>query len=154
MPFSFFVPEDAQLSDPNVLSQHLLEAASHARGTVDGVGFARLFEAAAQSLTQSAAEVKVQRGLAIAAQTLATELAMKCEQLQASGGFTPAAGERELSHPLSARPSAPPIGSIGLTSGTPASRPAVPSGLLQPPLMSPPADGAQGATHPIRHASP
>ena len=78
----FVVPEDAQLSDPHVLTKHLMEASSYARGSVDGVSFARLLEAAAQALQQAVAEARVQRGLAIASQTLATELAMKCEQLQ------------------------------------------------------------------------
>ena len=78
----FVIPEDAQLSDPTILTKHLMEASSHARGSVDGTGFARLLEAAAQALQQAVAEARVQRGLAIASQTLASELAMKCEQLQ------------------------------------------------------------------------
>ena len=77
-----FVPDEATLSDPAQLTKHLLDASVYARGTVDGVGFARLLEAAAQALQQQSAEAKVQRGLAIASQTLATELALKCEQLQ------------------------------------------------------------------------
>ena len=78
----YAAPEDAQLTDPQVLTKHLLEASSYARGSVDGLGFARLFEAAAQALQQVTAEARVQRGLAIASQTLASELAYKCEQLQ------------------------------------------------------------------------
>jgi len=77
-----FVPEEAALSDPATLTKYLMDASVYARGTVDGVGFARLLEAAAQALQQQSAEAKVQRGLAIASQTLATELALKCEQLQ------------------------------------------------------------------------
>lgn len=77
----FIVPEDAQLQDASTLMQHLLEASQYARGSVDGGGFARLLEAAAQLIQQQAAENKVQRGLAIASQTLASELAIKCEQL-------------------------------------------------------------------------
>uniref|UniRef100_A0A7S2IC50 Uncharacterized protein n=1 Tax=Haptolina brevifila TaxID=156173 RepID=A0A7S2IC50_9EUKA len=83
----FVVPEDAQLADPHVLMTHLLEASAYARGSVDGAGFARLLEAAAQLIQQQAAENKVQRGLAIASQTLASELAIKCEQMQIGGAL-------------------------------------------------------------------
>uniref|UniRef100_A0A7S3AL33 Uncharacterized protein n=1 Tax=Haptolina ericina TaxID=156174 RepID=A0A7S3AL33_9EUKA len=62
--------------------QHLLAGAAHTRGSSDGVGYARLLEAAAQAIQQQMAEAKVQRGLAIASQTIASELALKCEQLQ------------------------------------------------------------------------
>ena len=84
-----FVPDESQLQDPATLVKHLLDASAYARGSVDGIGFARLLEAAAQALQQQSAEVKVQRGLAIASQTLATELALKCEQLQKGGAVPP-----------------------------------------------------------------
>lgn len=79
---AFHVPEDAALQDPQTLMAHLLDASVYARGSVDGSGFARLLEAAAHVIQQQMAECHVQRGLAISSQTLATELAMKCEQLQ------------------------------------------------------------------------
>lgn len=78
----FHVPEDASLQDPQTLMSHLLDAAAYARGSVDGSGFARLLEAAAQVIQQQQAECKVQRGLAISAQTLSSELALRCERLQ------------------------------------------------------------------------
>ena len=77
-----YVPDDAQLSDLSVLMKHLLSVAAHMRGTTDGAGVARLLEAAAQALQQQSAEAKVQRGLAVASQTLASQLALKCEQVQ------------------------------------------------------------------------
>lgn len=83
----FVVREDAQLQDRDILMESLLEASAHARQSVDGSGFARLFEAAYQVIQQQAAENKVQRGLAIASQTLASELAIKCEQLQSLGAL-------------------------------------------------------------------
>ena len=76
---------DAQLYDPETLMGHLLEASAHARGTVDH-GFARLLQAAAHTIQQQLAEVKVQRGLAIASQTLASELAITCENLRRDHG--------------------------------------------------------------------
>ena len=82
----FHVPDDAALQDPQTLLNHLLDASAYARGSFDGAGFARLLEAAASVIQQQMAECRVQRGLAIASQTLATELAMKCEQLQQSQG--------------------------------------------------------------------
>ena len=77
-----YVPDDAQLSDLSVLMKHLLSVAAHMRGTTDGAGVARRLEAAAQALQQQSAEAKVQRGLAVASQTLASQLALKCEQVQ------------------------------------------------------------------------
>ena len=77
-----FVPDDAALQDTQVLMTHLLEASAYARGSTEGAGFARLLEAAACVIEQQQSECKVQRGLAIASQTLASELALKCEQLQ------------------------------------------------------------------------
>ena len=59
----WFVPDESQLQDPQTLMKHLLDASAYARGTVDGVGFARLLEAAAQALQQQTAEAKVARGL-------------------------------------------------------------------------------------------
>ena len=72
----------SQGSDPTALMSSLLDASKHARGSVDGGGLARLLEAAATSIQQLQAEASVQRGLAVASQTLATELALKIEQLQ------------------------------------------------------------------------
>ena len=78
-----YVPDDATLrSDPTTLMSHLLDASKYARGSVDGGGIARLLEAAATSIQQLQAESSVQRGLAVASQTLATELALRIEQLQ------------------------------------------------------------------------
>lgn len=82
---AFHVPDDAALQDPQTLMSHLLDASAYARGSVDGGGFARLLEAAAQLIQQQMAECHVQRGLAISSQTLASELAMKVEQLQVHG---------------------------------------------------------------------
>ena len=80
--YQYVVPDSAQLSDPSTLMEHLLAGAAYVRGTVDGGSLARVLEAAAQAIQQHVAEAKVQRGLAIASQTIASELALKCEQLQ------------------------------------------------------------------------
>jgi len=128
----FIVPEDAQLQDASTLMQHLLEASQYARGSVDGGGFARLLEAAAQLIQQQAAENKVQRGLAIASQTLASELAIKCEQLQ----FTNGAAAPDLSPHQSPRTaSAPPPQQVTATPLM--GRSAGPSGLPQMAQPSP-----------------
>ena len=79
--------------------QHVLEASKYARSSVDGGGIARLLEAAAMSIQQLQAEAKVQRGLAIASQTLATELALKIDHLQIAEGATPYHGPRILQQP-------------------------------------------------------
>ncbi|KAL1528244.1 hypothetical protein AB1Y20_009602 [Prymnesium parvum] len=78
----FSVPESDQLTDPSALTEHLYAGAAHVRGRSDGTPLARLLEAAAQAIQRQVAEAKVQRGLAIASQTIASELALKCEQLQ------------------------------------------------------------------------
>ena len=70
----FAVPDDTDLRDPAVLTKHLLDASAYFRGSSDGIGFARLLEAAAQVLQQQEVAAKVQRGLTIASQTLASEL--------------------------------------------------------------------------------
>tara|TARA_B110001452_G_scaffold143815_1_gene119617 strand:+ start:657 stop:1568 length:912 start_codon:yes stop_codon:yes gene_type:complete len=70
-------------NDLPTLMQSLLAGAASSRGHPEGAGMARLLEAAAQALQQQVAEAKVQRGLAIASQTLAAELSVRCEQLQA-----------------------------------------------------------------------
>ena len=118
----FVFPDDTDLHDPSVLTKHLLDASAYARSTVEGIGLARLLEAAAQALQQQSAEAKVQRGLAIASQTLASELALKYEHLQqqqqhaagaaggAGGFFSPqahqaqaaACGRARLQTPLTA----------------------------------------------------
>ena len=50
----------------------------------------RLLEAAASALQAQVAEAKVQRGLAVASQTLAAELSLKCERLaQSTLALTP-----------------------------------------------------------------
>ena len=77
-----YVPDDEKLSDPPMLMQHLLEASKYARGSVDGSGMARLLEAAASTIQRLEADSKVQRGLAIASQTLSTELHMRLEELR------------------------------------------------------------------------
>jgi hypothetical protein len=43
---------DVSLSEPSTLMQHLLAGAAHTRGSSDGVGYARLLEAAAQAIQQ------------------------------------------------------------------------------------------------------
>ena len=92
-----YVPDDATLrSDPTTLMSHLLDASKYARSSVDGGGIARLLEAAATSIQQLQAESNVQRGLAIASQTLATELALKIEQLQAGEASSSAPGPHLL----------------------------------------------------------
>ena len=83
-PLSMFsVPEETPLTDPSTLMKNLLAGAATFRGYPDGAGTARLLEAAAHALQQQVAETKVQRGLAIASQTLASELSVKCERMQA-----------------------------------------------------------------------
>lgn len=75
--------ESSSFNDLPTLMQSLLAGAASSRGHPEGAGMARLLEAAAQALQQQVAEAKVQRGLAIASQTLAAELSVRCEQLQA-----------------------------------------------------------------------
>ena len=71
--------EQADLSDLPTLMSHLLAGAS--RGGDPATS--RLLEAAAAALQREVAEAKVQRGMAVASQTLAAELSLKVEQLQA-----------------------------------------------------------------------
>lgn len=78
----FSLSDSEQLSDPSVLTEHLYSGAASVRSSGDPSGLARLLEAAAQAVQRQAAEARVQRGLAIASQTIASELALKCEQLQ------------------------------------------------------------------------
>ena len=137
-----FVPDESQLSDPTTLMRHLLEASAYARGSVDGVGFARLLEAAAQAVQQQSSEAKVQRGLAIASQTLAAELALKCEGLQ--GGYQPAAD------PTQQPPHAPPH--LLMASGTPAVAPR--SCLHSPPSQQTALKAPHGYGMPPSHAPP
>ena len=80
---AFSIPSDAPLTDLPTLMEQLIAGAAYARSSADFGGIARLLEAAAQALQQQQAESKVQRGLAIASQTLAAELSLKCEGLQA-----------------------------------------------------------------------
>lgn len=77
-----YVPDDAKLSDPSTLTQHLLEASKYARGSVDGNGMARLLEAAASTIQRLEADAKIQHGLAVASQTLSTELAYRLDELR------------------------------------------------------------------------
>ena len=148
----FVFPDDTDLHDPSVLTKHLLDASAYARSTVEGIGLARLLEAAAQALQQQSAEAKVQRGLAIASQTLASELALKYEHLQqqqqhaagaaggAGGFFSPQA------HQAQAAAAAVPMFMSGMTplsraagGATPGAAP--PGGLQQPQQGGSPAIG-------------
>jgi len=131
---AFHVPEDAALQDPQTLMAHLLDASVYARGSVDGSGFARLLEAAAHVIQQQMAECHVQRGLAISSQTLATELAMKCEQLQAGGGGYM---HDQYHSPRSIAPAPAPPQSMfgGSRAAAPAAMPAPP--VHQSPTMPP-----------------
>ncbi len=96
-----FECETIELHDVGVLAEQMLRGAAFSRQHGEH-NLARLIEAAAAALHQQHAEAKVQRGLAIAAQTLATELATKCESLQlstlADAGADPLHPHRTLEH--------------------------------------------------------
>ena len=84
LPAEISVPERAELSDVQTLTDCLLRSAAAWRssGSSDlALSMCRLLEAAAFGLQQQVAEAKVQRGLAVASQTLAAELSLKCENL-------------------------------------------------------------------------
>eukprot|EP00962_Isochrysis_galbana_P027836 scaffold8763_cov119-Isochrysis_galbana.AAC.3 len=84
LPSGLSVPERSQLSDVPTLTDCLLRSATAWRssGNSDAaMGMCRLLEASAMALQQQVAEAKVQRGLAVASQTLAAELSLKCERL-------------------------------------------------------------------------
>ena len=89
----YSIPPDAPLTDVPTLMEQLIAGAAYARNSADLGGIARLLEAAAQALQQQQAESKVQRGLAIASQTLAAELSLKCEGLQSRLAAEPQHGD-------------------------------------------------------------
>lgn len=90
-PPALSVPEE--LSDLTTLTESLVRASAAWRSSGQGGAAAdmcRLLEAAASALQAQVAEAKVQRGLAVASQTLAAELSLKCERLaQSTLALTP-----------------------------------------------------------------
>ena len=79
-------------SSPDALISQLRSAAAACASAPAGLPMASLLESAARMVQEATGEAAVQRGLAVAAQTIAAQLSIKCESLQAElamrGGST------------------------------------------------------------------